>query len=56
MDKGSGKSEKKNDEGGANPKDSSADQEKSSQLAEKVKQQVISVIMDEKRPGGLLSD
>jgi hypothetical protein len=56
MDKGSGKSEKKNDEGGANPKDSSADQEKSSQLAEKVKRQVISVIMDEKRPGGLLSD
>ena len=56
MDKGSGKSEKKDDKGGANPKDSSADQEKSSQLAEKVKQQVISVIMDEKRPGGLLSD
>jgi hypothetical protein len=56
MDKGGGKSEKKDDKVGANPKDSSADQEKSSQLAEKVKQQVISVIMDEKRPGGLLSD
>jgi TP901 family phage tail tape measure protein len=56
MDKGSGKSEKKDDKGGANPKDSSADQEKSSQLAEKVKSQVISVIMEEQRPGGLLSD
>ena len=56
MDKGSGKSEKKDDKAGANPKDSSEDQEKSTQLAEKVKQQVISVIMDEQRPGGLLSD
>jgi hypothetical protein len=58
MSAGKGKSEEKESSGGGgtNPRDSSEDQEKSSKLAEKVKQQVISVIMDEKRPGGLLSD
>ena len=38
------------------PKEASAGQEREQALAEKVKQQVVAVIIDEKRPGGLLSE
>lgn len=58
MQRGKGKSEEKDSSssGGTNPKDASAEEERTNHLAEKVKEQVITVIMEEQRPGGLLSD
>lgn len=58
MERGKGKSEEKDSSGsgGTNPKDASAEEENGKEVAEKIKQQVISVILDEQRPGGLLSD
>ena len=41
---------------GQNPVDRSNSQQDSNELAEKIKQQVVSVIVEEQRPGGLLSD
>jgi hypothetical protein len=41
---------------GQNPVDRSNSQQSSNELAEKIKQQVVSVIVEEQRPGGLLSD
>ena len=58
MGGGKGQSDKKENsgDGGTNPADASADQDQSAALAEKVKAQVVATIMDEQRPGGLLSD
>ena len=41
---------------GQNPKDASENQSRENQLAEKVKAQVVAVIIEEQRPGGLLSE
>jgi hypothetical protein len=58
MEKGKGKSEENDSSGsgGANPKDSSNDDDRGARMAEKIKDQIVSVIMEEQRPGGLLSD
>ena len=58
MERGSSnqKQQKENESSGVNPADASSDEKNSSELAERIKQQVVSVIMEEQRPGGLLSD
>lgn len=58
MERGSSnkKEQKENDSSGANPADASNDEKSNSELAERIKQQVVSVIVEEQRPGGLLSD
>jgi len=58
MERGSSnqKQQKENESSGVNPADASSDEKNNSELAERIKQQVVSVIMEEQRPGGLLSD
>ena len=56
MERGA-KSEKKSSEsGGTNPADKSQEEQDNAALAERIKQQVVSVIVEEQRPGGLLDD
>ena len=56
MERGKSSSEKKDSDIGVNPAEKSQDEEGSSALAEKIKAQVVSVIVEEQRPGGLLSE
>lgn len=56
MERGKSSSEKKDSDVGVNPAEKSQDEEGSSALAEKIKAQVVSVIVEEQRPGGLLSE
>jgi len=58
MERGSSnqKQQKENESSGQNPADRSNDEQSNAQLAERIKQQVVSVIVEEQRPGGLLSD
>ncbi len=44
------------DSGGQNPADRSNDEQSSAALADRIKQQVVSVIVEEQRPGGLLDE
>jgi hypothetical protein len=52
----SGKETSEAGSSGNNPVDSSKDQEKNARMAEKIKQQVVAVIIEEQRPGGILSE
>jgi len=58
MERGSSnqKQQKESDSTGKNPADRSSDEQNNAALAERIKQQVVSVIVEEQRPGGLLSD
>ena len=58
MERGSSnqKQQEGSDSSGQNPADRSNDEQSNTQLAERIKQQVVSVIVEEQRPGGLLSD
>ena len=58
MERGSSnqKQQEESDSSGQNPADRSNDEQSNTQLAERIKQQVVSVIVEEQRPGGLLSD
>ena len=58
MERGSSnkKEQKENESSSQNPADRSNDEQSNTQLAERIKQQVVSVIVEEQRPGGLLSD
>ena len=58
MERGSGskKENQSQDTSGKNPSDHSEDEQKNTALAERIKQQVVTVIMEEQRPGGLLSE
>jgi TP901 family phage tail tape measure protein len=58
MERGSSnqKQQKESDSTGKNPADRSSDEQSNAALAERIKQQVVSVIVEEQRPGGLLSD
>lgn len=57
MERGSSnKQQQQDDSSGQNPADRSNDEQSNAQLAERIKQQVVSVIVEEQRPGGLLSD
>jgi len=57
MDKGSNSKEDKDQRSsGENPADRSNDEQKNADLAERIKQQVVAVIVEEQRAGGLLSD
>jgi hypothetical protein len=52
-----GKAQQSNqDSGGQNPADRSNDEQSSAALADRIKQQVVSVIVEEQRPGGLLDE
>jgi hypothetical protein len=56
MERGKSSEEKSSDSDvGTNPAEKSEEQQNSSQLAERIKAQVVSVIVEEQRPGGLLS-
>lgn len=56
MERGKSSEEKSSDSDvGTNPAEKSQEQQNSSQLAERIKAQVVSVIVEEQRPGGLLS-
>jgi TP901 family phage tail tape measure protein len=58
MERGSGSKQEtqKQDSAGQNPADRSNEEQNSSALAERIKQQVVAVIAEEQRPGGLLSE
>jgi len=58
MERGSGskKENQSQDNSGQNPADRSSDEQNNAQLAERIKQQVVAVIVEEQRPGGLLSE
>ena len=58
MERGSSnqKQQKESESSGQNPADRSNDEQSNAQLAERIKQQVVAVIVEEQRPGGLLSD
>ena len=58
MERGSGSKQETQKQGsaGQNPADRSNEEQNSSALAERIKQQVVAVIAEEQRPGGLLSD
>lgn len=57
MERGSSnKQEQQSESTGKNPSDKSKEEQGSAKLAERIKQQVVSVIIEEQRPGGLLSD
>lgn len=58
MERGSGskRENQSQDSSGQNPADRSSDEQNNAALAERIKQQVVSVIVEEQRPGGLLSE
>jgi len=57
MERGSSNKQQQQDEStGKNPADKSNQEQGNTKLAERIKQQVVSVILEEQRPGGLLSD
>lgn len=58
MERGSGskKENQSQDNSGQNPADRSSDEQNNAALAERIKQQVVAVIVEEQRPGGLLSE
>jgi TP901 family phage tail tape measure protein len=57
MERGSSnKQQQQDDSSGQNPADKSNEEQSNAKLAERIKQQVVSVIVEEQRPGGLLSD
>jgi len=58
MERGSASQKQQTDQTstGQNPADNSKDQESSAALADRIKKQVVSIIAEEQRPGGLLSD
>ena len=58
MERGSGskKENQSQDNSGQNPADRSSDEQNSAALADRIKQQVVAVIVEEQRPGGLLSE
>ena len=58
MERGSGskKENQSQDNSGQNPADRSSDEQNNAALADRIKQQVVAVIVEEQRPGGLLSE
>ena len=58
MERGSGskRENQSQNNSGQNPVDRSSDEQNNAALAERIKQQVVSVIVEEQRPGGLLSE
>lgn len=58
MERGSGSKKENQSQGNSaqNPADRSNDEQNNAALAERIKQQVVSVIVEEQRPGGLLSE
>jgi TP901 family phage tail tape measure protein len=55
MDRG-GSSQKSKDSSGQNPAERSTEEQNSAALADRIKQQVVAVIVEEQRPGGLLNE
>jgi hypothetical protein len=55
MERGKAKQDSQ-DSGGQNPADRSNDEQNSAALADRIKQQVVAVIVEEQRPGGLLDE
>ena len=56
MEKGSKEESKEEGSSGKNPVDASSEDQGNSALADRIKQQVVAVIVEEQRPGGLLDE